>query len=212
MYKSATYRSGATKRALRAAVGIAAVFVMGCSSGPSRVSPPSIDADDAGEKAVAQYDQDDDGLLSKQELEHCPAILLRMERFDADQDNSVSAAEIAERIRKWQKIRVALLPLGVRITLNGRPLSGAEVRLIPEEFLGDSIQPASGTTDATGMCTPAISADKLPEDLTDFRGVHLGLYQVEVTHPTKKLGDQRLGTEIDHTDQWNGIRFDLKSR
>jgi len=174
------------------------------------VAPPSIDADESGAQAMAQYDRDNDGLLSKDELENCPAILHRIERYDFDQDGQVSAAEIAKRVGELQKSKVALMPLGVKVTFNGRPLAGAEVRLIPETFLGEAVQSASGTTDKYGMTTPAIAADKLPADLADIRGVHLGLYQVEISHPKKKLGVQRLGTEIDHTDQWNGLRFDLK--
>ena len=181
----------------------------GCSGGPSRVVPPGIDADLAGQQAVAQYDQDGDDLLSKEELASCPGILNRLEQIDTDQDDHVSADEIAQRIGMWQESKVALMPLGVRVTLNGKPLAGADVKFIPEAFLGDAVKPAAGQTDAYGMVSPAIASDQLPEDLSDIRGVHLGLYQVEITHSKQKLPDTRLGTEVNHRDQWNGIRFKL---
>lgn len=186
------------------------VAIVGCSQGPARIQPPEIDADNAGDKAVAQYDQDDDGLLSTAELERCPAILTRIDRYDVDQDGQVSASEIADRIEQLREMRVALMPLGVTVTLNGRPLADAHVEFIPESFLGEAVLPAAGTTDRNGTVKPAIAVEKLPEDLADIRGVHLGLYQVRITHPKKKLGEQLLGTEVDHTDNWQGLRFDLK--
>ncbi|MEO2032734.1 MAG: hypothetical protein ABGZ35_11680 [Planctomycetaceae bacterium] len=197
---------------LQIAVCLALLICCGCSGGPSRVVPPGIDADDAGEQAVAQYDQDGDGLLSKTELTSCPGILNRIDRYDADQDEHVSADEIAQRIEMWQATKMALMPLGVKVTLNGKPLASAELKFIPESFLGDAVKPATGTTDRYGTATPAIAAEELPADLADIQGMHLGLYQVQITHPKKKLPATPVGIEIDHTDQWNGIRIDLKSK
>ena len=193
-------------------VGLGMLVCCGCFGGPSRLVPPSVDPDLAGQQAVAQYDHDGDDLLSKKELASCPGILNRMEQFDTDQDEHVSADEIAQRIHSWRESKVALMPLSVRVTLNGKPLAGADVKLVPESFLGDAVKPAAGRTDAHGMATPAIASEELPDDLADVEGVHLGIYQVEVSHPKKKLPRKRLGTEVNHLDQWNGIRFDLSSR
>jgi hypothetical protein len=176
------------------------------------VGPPSIDPDDAGQQALAAYDRDADGLLSKEELANCPGILGRIVEFDKDKDDHVSADEIAQRIDMWQTTQVGLMSLSCRVTLDGQPLAGADVKLIPEEFLGGAVQPASGTTDNYGVAYPAIAADKLPADLQDVKGVHLGIYKVEISHPNKQLPDPDLGAEVVHRDQWNGIQFELKSR
>ena len=211
MFPATSYAALFGQAKIRRCAAAALIAIVGCSTGPARIHPPEIDADDAGEQAVALYDQDGDEMLSTAELEKCPAILGRIDRYDADQDGQVSASEIAGRIKQLREMRVALMPLGVTVTFNGRPLADAHVEFIPESFLGEAVLPAAGTTDRYGTVKPAIDAEKLPDDLADIRGVHLGLYQVKITHPEKQLGEQVLGTEVDHTDNWQGLRFDLKS-
>ncbi|MCA9269005.1 MAG: hypothetical protein KDA41_11070, partial [Planctomycetales bacterium] len=58
---------------------------------------------------------------------------------------------------------------------------------VPEPFLANVIEPATGTTNASGMSAPAIDPSKLPSDMAGVKGVRAGFYRVEITHPTKKL-------------------------
>ena len=60
------------------------------------------------------------------------------------------------------------------LTHTGKPLANANVRLVPEEFLGPGVQPATGTTDAGGLVRPTIAGGPHP-------GVNCGLYRIEIT-------------------------------
>jgi hypothetical protein len=72
------------------------------------------------------------------------------------------------------------MPKDVRITYNGQPLAGAEVRFAPEFFLEGVIEPAMGTTRGDGVVRPSI-----PEQRTPL--VRVGYYRVEATSPNRQL-------------------------
>jgi len=193
------------------------IIVPGCSRRPQRVHPPTIDADSAGKQAIQLFDTDGDGQLSRAELSACPGILNSLSRFDKDNLDSVDADAITARIREWQATRIGIMTIQCRVTLDGVPLSGANVKLIPETFLGDSIQPASGVSDTTGGCSPAIAAEDLPDSQQGLRGVQIGLYKAEITHPDRELPswynvETELGCEIAPEMLMDGVVFALSSR
>jgi hypothetical protein len=72
------------------------------------------------------------------------------------------------------------------VTLDGRPLEEAEVKLDPEPFLGDAVKPASGVTRSDGAILK-IDPALLPEEDRYLRGVQPGLYKVRITHPSQKI-------------------------
>ena len=159
----------------------------GCSSRPPRVVQAKIDPAAAAKAAMDAYDADGNGSLSAQELVKCPALARSIARFDANKDGSLTADEIAARIRTWQEQRVGLMRFCCRVFRNRAPLAGAAVRFVPEPFLGGELKPASGTTDATGMVFLSVAAADLPADQKGLTGVQPGLYKVEITHPRIKL-------------------------
>jgi hypothetical protein len=201
-------------------VGGLLVIVAGCWSGkPSRVHPPAIDASAAGAKAIEMYDTNHDGKISGAELEKCPAFLKApvLARFDASGKGAVTAEAIADRIKKWQESRVGLTSITCTIKRNGQPLAGAEVRLVPEKFLGDQIRPAKGTSDDNGVVPLTVYKDDGTPNSPP--GVALGLYRVVVTKPgmeiPKKYSSEEatvLGTEVAHdVDETEGnLIFDLQ--
>ena len=99
------------------------------------------------------------------------------------------------------------------VSHNGQPLQGAEVKFVPEKFLGSEIKTASGVTDAGGVAM--ISAPQSRPD--DPAGVPPGFYRVEITQsglaiPAKYNTDTVLGAEIASDAQEfqiRGLRFDL---
>lgn len=169
-------------------------LLAGCSSEPARVVPPTIPAD-AGQAAVSKFDADGDQAIGGAELDQVPSLKSAMRRFDRNRDNKISPEEIQARIQSWQSSKVGLLQANVKVLLNGRPLSGAEVRLMPEAFLGTSIQPAKGITDNEGRAALRTS---------DGPGVQLGLYRIEISKksgsaesiPAKYNERTELGAEI----------------
>jgi len=201
-----------------AAVCFGVAVTAGCSGRPAPVLPPKIDASAAGAAAVKTYDANDDGTLDAAELEKCPGILGAMNRYDADGDGKVAASEIADRIRQWEAEAVGNMSYSCAVTLDDEPLVGATVEIIPEEFLGPNVKPASGVTNVAGFASLAIAKEDLPADQQRLRGVQPGVYKVRITHPTKPIParyntDTTLGQEIAHDmPDLSTIRFDLKNK
>ncbi len=193
-----------------------------CSSGPSRIEPPSISASGSAQQAMKLYDTDGDGFLAETELEAVPGLKAAIATLDTDKDSKVSAEEIAERIRTWQSSQIGVARVLCSVTLNGQPLGDATVTFEPESFLGDQIQPGDGVTDAYGAAYPRIPKDKRP--LPDMPpGLQLGFYRVKVskpvggkeTIPAMYNTETTLGQQIAPDDpimMSHKIQFKLKSR
>jgi hypothetical protein len=157
------------------------VIAVGCLRGPSRVPLPSIDASAAGAKAIEQYDSNHDGKISGAELNKCPALKAAVAQIDTTGQGLITADKIAARIKDWQDKKMGLMTVTCTVLRNGQPLADAEVKFVPEKFLGDSVKTASGKTNQTGVASvsvPIASPDDRP-------GVAPGLYRVEIS----KVGD-----------------------
>lgn len=161
----------------------------GCG-GPARLKPPQVDPDSAAARAMSMYDSNGDGDLSGRELDACPGIQRSISSYDTDGNGGVSAAEIVARLKYLAQFKTALTPLRDQVLLDGRPLAGAEVKLLPEAYLGDEVKSASGTTNRAGTASLTISAEDLPEQQRGYHGIHFGTYKVQITHPEKKLPDK----------------------
>jgi hypothetical protein len=191
--------------------------IAGCSRGPARVALPKISASAAASAAMAKYDTDKDGFLNAKELEQCPALQSALKQIDTNNDGRVSADEIAARIAHWQESKQGLTSLAVKVSLDGQPLEGATVTLVPEEFLGSDVQKAVGVTDKGGVAGTTIEQPQTPGQ----RGVQPGFYRVEIsktaggkeTLPAKYNTKTTLGVEVapDSPVVLSGAVFDLKS-
>jgi hypothetical protein len=210
---------GSTAIRLIAAAALAALLTScGCSGGARPIEPVKI-AGDAGSQAIALYDKSGDGALDDAELSGCPALLKRKAVYDTDADGRVSASEIDERIAAWQSQGMGIRALNVLVRLDGRPLAGATVRFVPEEFLGSGPKPASGVTDSSGGAKIGVAKDDLPEDLQKamIRGIYGGLYKIQISHPQRKIpskyGDSTtLGEEIARDTTPDRLELDLRSQ
>jgi hypothetical protein len=185
---------------------------IGCSG--RRIPVPAISPERAAQEALAQYDRNKDGFLDADELKACPALASCLKKLDKDKDGRLSAAEIAERIAFYQSSRVGLMAVAFQVTLDGRPLSGATVTLVPEKFLGDALQPATGTTNARGMVRVATPGAEEP-------GVACGLYRIEVskedeagreTIPARYNQATVLGLEVAPDSNLGALQFALRSK
>jgi hypothetical protein len=182
----------------------------GCPGGPARVRPPTIDAAAAGAKAIEMFDANKDGKLSGKELDKCPGLKDALPRVDPSGKGAVTADMIAARIRVWQELKVGRLTAGCRVLRRGQPLSGAEVNFVPEKFLGESIQTATGTTNASGSVGLGVSGQP---------GVPPGFYRVEITkaglnipakYNTETILGQEIAPDIQHNSFQGNITFDLE--
>jgi len=190
------------------------ILSAGCGGRPQALQQPNYNASRIATTIIETYDRDGDGVLSVEELQDCPPILAAMERFDRDGDGKVSKNEIIERINVWSKGRVALMRFRFHLTLNGKPLNGASVELVPEPALQGVISPASAVSRESGLVEPLVSPEDLPAE-TPYKGVHMGLYRIKVNHasveiPPRYNVNTELGLEVAR-DLDHGVSFDLKT-
>jgi hypothetical protein len=175
---------------------------VGCSGRPSRLKPPSLDAETAAATALQAYDADGNGLLSAAELAKAPSLKASLGALDADHDEQISAEEIANRIRGWGTTGAALVTSTCRVTQHGRPVGGATVTFEPEPFLTDVIHPAFGTTGNRGMAELSVAEQYRPGP--KYTGVQCGFYRVKVsrevdgkeTIPAQYNSQTTLGMEV----------------
>lgn len=184
----------------------------GCMRQPSRIVPPSIDADNAGLKALEMYDNNKDGKISGAELDKVPALKDALPVLNSNTDKGVAAADITARIKAWQETKVGRMTLSCLITRNGKPLEGAEVKFVPEKFLGDNVPVCTGTTKGDGYAMISVPLSG-PED---YPGVPPGYYRVEITKAGEniaaKYNTQTIyGVEIaPDTRRSSDLIFDVK--
>ena len=197
----------------------ATILASGCSSRPAPIPVVDVDPSAASRRAIEIYDRDADGMLSLSELEAVPGILKHVDRYDSNGDGQVSASEIASRIRVWEQQRMGVRGLAVRVALDQKPLAGARIELIPEEYLGPNCKPAQGVTNERGVARVTIAAEDLPPQFVErkIRGVQGGVYRIKVTHSQRKIpvrynSDSTLGEEIATDTVHDAIYVDLNSK
>ena len=157
-------------------VFIGCCCVAGCGDS-SRVEAPDLNADEIATGAIAAYDANSDGEISKSETKNSP---FKTDRWDTDGSGSISADEIKGRIEQYMEKKTGMLDVTCRVTVNGRPIEDATVVFEPEEYLSGAVLTAEATTDLDGMAMPAI-----PEIIAKdpvLTGVQPGLYRIKVTH------------------------------
>ena len=148
------------------------IILAGCGRATPRLDPPVIDAVRAGEDALLEYDTNHDGIISGTELNQCPGLKSSVKLYGSG-DGKISAADITERIEKWQNNRVCMSPLAISLALDGKPLEGATVTAEPEKFLGPAVPVATGVTNAYGTARPQVAPNR--------PGVFFGLYKLRVS-------------------------------
>lgn len=194
------------------------VFILslgGCSRGPIAVHVPDVDPADASEQAMELYDTDHNGSLSDQELANCPGIQRHQQLYDKDGNGAISREEIEEQLRQLLSSRVGVTTLRIDVRMKGRPLAGAQIKLVPEKYLGEDVKVAYGTTNARGTARMDIrDADSLSSE-QGLLGVHYGTYKVEVTHPEVSIPEKyNTQTTLGYETEKGNPNFlvDIKSR
>lgn len=198
-----------SSRKLALASSLIALLASGCNRGPEPMKAPSWAPEALTDAAMQQLDKNSDGQLSKEELAAAPGLQYAASQpgVDKNNDGKLSRDEVLGRFVSYVESRVAFRPFQVEVLLGGRPVPDAEVKLVPEDFLGDVIPTATTTTGPDGR------GYVVSEGSPEF--VRIGMYRLEVSAPNAKLpAKTNLGVEVSpYTDPklHGGLaRFNLK--
>jgi hypothetical protein len=194
-------------------------------------------ASNAGSQAIATLDANKDSVLDYAELAKAPGLRagvptikkLVTSRSPAPpesqlQTQKISAEEIDARIKQWKDAgtgRIAVpchvYRVNKKATGNAarQPVANADVKFVPEPFLGASLTTGTGTTDASGLAV--ISQPSRGGDDPNT-GMSPGFYRVEITKggeiPAKYNSETILGQEIAgdaaKMSSGGGITFELE--
>jgi len=168
-------------------VGMVAIAVSGCGRGTVR---PMEIASDAGTQAVAKFDANKDGVLDYRELARAPGLqagLAKIKKLGGRHAEpsekqllgaTITAEEIDARIKQWKAHGTGRIAVNCRVMKSGRPLANAEVKFVPEEFLGPGLSTGTGTTDANGNAKVSQPSRGSGDPAN---GMSPGFYRVEIT-------------------------------
>lgn len=195
-------------------VVLATVVWAGCSSRPKAPDRPALSASAAGAAALKTCDANGDGRISADEAKACPAVKALFASADTDGDKTLTADEIANRASKWFAAGTTIMTAAPLVTLDGNPLTEAEVVFEPAAFLGEGFKECRGTTGSDGRAYLTGADAKFP-------GVYVGAYNVRITKPVKGKESvparyntaTELGCEVaDDLPGLGAIEFKLSSR
>jgi hypothetical protein len=195
--------------------GVGLAMIGGCSRGSSRVNPPRLNPSRSATEALKLYDSDGDGEISPTEANASPGLTEAFVRIDTDSNGRLAESEIESRIRAWRRGGLGITLQPFYVFLDGRPLKGGRVELIPDTFIARGLRGADGEISANGLCSPSLSETDLPPGVK--AGIYHGFYTIKVTHPKAVVpasydGESTLGIEVrPDYDFFNPLKFDLKS-
>lgn len=165
--------SQADKRGVTVLSAACLLGLVGCSMHPPRAKAPSWNPEAMAKAAVEQFDKSGDGLMDKKELRAAPGLADAFQVLDTDQDGLVSEEELTARLQLYEDLKTAFVRTSVEVRLDGRPLQNAFVKLVPEEFQGDSLVVASGQTNSIGRVAPRSEGKSIPAMQPGFYRVDL---------------------------------------
>ncbi len=158
-------------------------------------------------------DEVSDGLLTPTELKNAPGLAYAFRQLDTDGDRKLSRDEVRQRFQDYLDLKMGYQGFNCYVLLkNGQPLRDAHIKLIPEPFLEGFIEPAEGeiVDDRNGMAEVSTPNDE------GVSGVRCGMYRVEITSPSIRIGKKYneetiLGVEISPLanpyEDPGGVRF-----
>ena len=184
------------------AFALLGVGLIGCSRHPAAPKLPKISAEASGEEAINRFDADDDGKLSLEEATESPELLANWYLVDKNEDQFITAEEIASRISGWQNSPSFVVDATPIFYLDMQPLKDAQVTLELADFLGDNYPSFQAVTNSEGMANLRLDDPRYP-------GIYPGIYKITVSKqqdgkeivPAKYNVNTELSCEFSH-DRW----------
>lgn len=146
----------------------------GCLGAPAAPEMPSFDPAGSAAAAIEQLDANKDGKLDSKELASSPALAAAAAEIDKNSDKSLDAAELTARLQSYADGNVARKMFSAQVFMSGVPVSGAEVKFIPEPYMLGAILEGTGTTDPGGLVMVTVPG-------VDPPGIAVGFYRVEIS-------------------------------
>jgi hypothetical protein len=198
---------------LMALLAVTLLSQSGCLNEPKRIVPPSVDADAAGQEAMKLFDKNNDNKISGAEFDKVPSLLQALPTIKSTKEKGITAADVTARIKAWQLTKIGRIGgVFAMVTRNGKPLAGAEVKFVPEKFMGGNMPECKGTN-PTGQDGGVEISE--PVNPGDPKGVPPGYYRVEITLPDgsipAKYNTQSIfGEEVCPDVRRGGYSYDIK--
>jgi hypothetical protein len=155
--------------------------------------------DEAVAATLAEFDKNDDGKITTEEIDVTSGLAAGVVRIDANKDGALTGEELKARFETLEQTS-DLLAISPTVSGPNGPLAGATLTMTPEKFMGEGLQSYSGTTADGGSCQLEGAELHLP-------GLPRGYYRAHVVH--SQLGiDKVVGCEI--ADDASGSRLEIK--
>jgi hypothetical protein len=168
------------------------ILVCGCADRPSRVQAPSWNPSGFADAVMEKLDTSGDSQIDAGELAAAPGLAAGAKFIDSNSDGKFSHDELVGRFQFYVDRRIGLTSKSMQFIYKGRPLARAEVRLVPEFFLTDLLEPATGTTDDGGLVLLDIPSNDLRTPL-----IRPGYYRVEIAKlPAEYNTATTVGVEV----------------
>lgn len=177
-------------------------IAIGCSRAPKNLSPPPLDPDAAAAKAMELFDENSDGTLDRSELANSPGLKACLKTTDSDRDGSLTQQEIRDRLQVFVDSGTAIRSFQVELRRRGGEARNLKLTAVPEPFLQEYIEPATGETNVAGVVTPNIEFTDPEIRKQGYGGMRLGMYRLQIesldgkTIPAKYNEDTELGIEV----------------
>src|SRR5262245_49614545 len=129
LWYNETVSSIVIRRAKMVAIGsaLAIVATVGCSSHPTPVKPPAYDPQAFATALLARCDTDGNGSITKQEAVAAPGLVKRWSRYDANNDGAVSREELESHIQQWVDRGDGLSAINCVVRLKNRQIGDVTV-------------------------------------------------------------------------------------
>ena len=159
----------------------------GCSNGPKRITAPKLDAEEITNRALTEFDKNQDSVIDAEELKDSPSLSYSMVAIDRNENGELERDELMARFETYVKRKIGLRQQQILVKKKGRPLANVNVELVPAPLMEGLIVTAKGQTGPSGYAM--LKSENAPAP-----AAQVGFYRAKVTSDKQKI-DAKFNTE-----------------